>query len=226
MIIKDYVIYSLEDDPSISHLLELALKGQGYDFRAFLDYASFKETFAKKKPNMVLLDLMLPEKSGEDILKEIRSDPSNDEIQILVVSAKKELINKVDVLNNGADDYICKPFDIMELLSRIASKARRYIGRDRIVMRNVTFDSVKQILSRGNQDIKLTQSERTILFLLVQNIGSAVSRDELIKVLWGDGGSVETRALDMHIKEIRRKLAPDGDLIETVYGIGYKLKNE
>ena len=72
MIIKDYVIYSLEDDPSISHLLELALKGQGYDFRAFLDYASFKEAFAKKKPNMVLLDLMLPEKSGEDILKEIR----------------------------------------------------------------------------------------------------------------------------------------------------------
>ncbi len=226
MIIKDYVIYSLEDDPSISHLLELALKGQGYNFRAFLDYASFKEAFAKHRPNMVLLDLMLPEKSGEDILKEIRLDPSNDEVQILVVSAKKELIDKVDVLNNGADDYICKPFDIMELLSRIASKARRYIGRDRIVMRNLTFDSIKQTLSRGNQDIKLTQSERAVLFLLVQNIGEAVTRDELIKALWGDGGSVETRALDMHIKEIRRKLAPDGDLIETVYGLGYKLKNE
>lgn len=226
MIIKDYVIYSLEDDPSISHLLELALKGQGYNFRAFLDYASFKEAFAKHRPNMVLLDLMLPEKSGEDILKEIRSNPSNDEVQILVVSAKKELIDKVDVLNNGADDYICKPFDIMELLSRIASKARRYIGRDRIVMRNLTFDSIKQTLSRGNQDIKLTQSERAVLFLLVQNIGEAVTRDELIKALWGDGGSVETRALDMHIKEIRRKLAPDGDLIETVYGLGYKLKNE
>lgn len=226
MIIKDYVIYSLEDDPSISHLLELALKGQGYNFRAFLDYASFKEAFAKHRPNMVLLDLMLPEKSGEDILKEIRLDPSNDEVQILVVSAKKELIDKVDVLNNGADDYICKPFDIMELLSRIASKARRYIGRDRIVMRNLTFDSIKQTLSRGNQDIKLTQSERAVLFLLVQNIGEAVTRDELIKALWGDEGSVETRALDMHIKEIRRKLAPDGDLIETVYGLGYKLKNE
>lgn len=226
MIIKDYVIYSLEDDPSISHLLELALKGQGYNFRAFLDYASFKKAFAKHRPNMVLLDLMLPEKSGEDILKEIRLDPSNDEVQILVVSAKKELIDKVDVLNNGADDYICKPFDIMELLSRIASKARRYIGRDRIVMRNLTFDSIKQTLSRGNQDIKLTQSERAVLFLLVQNIGEAVTRDELIKALWGDGGSVETRALDMHIKEIRRKLAPDGDLIETVYGLGYKLKNE
>lgn len=226
MITKDYVIYSLEDDPSISHLLELALKGQGYDFHAFLDYASFKEALNHQRPHMILLDLMLPEKSGEDILKEIRSDPSNDEIQILVVSAKKELIDKVDVLNNGADDYICKPFDIMELLSRIATKARRYIGRDRIVMRNLTFDSVKQTLSRGNQNIKLTQSERAVLFLLVQNIGDAVSRDDLIKALWGDGGSVETRALDMHIKEIRRKLAPDGDLIETVYGLGYKLKNE
>ena len=114
----------------------------------------------------------------------------------------------------------------MELLSRIATKARRYIGRDRIVMRNLTFDSVKQTLSRGNQNIKLTQSERAVLFLLVQNIGDAVSRDDLIKALWGDGGSVETRALDMHIKEIRRKLAPDGDLVETVYGLGYKLKNE
>lgn len=226
MIIKDYVIYSLEDDPNISHLLELALKGQGYHFHAFLDYVSFKEAFHRQKPHMVLLDLMLPEKSGEDILKEIRSDPSNDEIQILVVSAKKDLIDKVDVLNNGADDYICKPFDIMELLSRVASKARRHLGRDRIVMRNLTFNSVKQTLSRGNQDIKLTQSERVILFLLVQNIGESVPRDELIKALWGEGGCVETRALDMHIKEIRRKLAPDGNLIETVYGLGYKLKNE
>ncbi len=226
MTIKDYSIYSLEDDPNISHLLELALKGQGYYFHAFLDYASFQEAFHRQKPNMVLLDLMLPEKSGEEILKEIRSNPLNDDIQILVVSAKKELIDKVDVLNNGADDYICKPFDIMELLSRVASKARRHMGRDCIVMRNLTFDSKKQILSRGNQDIKLTQSERVILFLLVQNIGESVSRDELIKALWGEGGCVETRALDMHIKEIRRKLSPDGDLIETIYGLGYKLKNE
>lgn len=223
---KDYSIYSLEDDPNISHLLELALKGQGYDFHAFLDYPSFKEAFNREKPNMVLLDLMLPEKPGEEILKEIRSDPANDDIQILVVSAKKALVDKVDLLNGGADDYICKPFDVMELLSRVASKARRHLGRGRIVVRDLTFDTLKQTLSRGKEEIKLTQSERVILFLLVQNIGNVVPREELIKALWGDGGCVETRVLDMHIKGIRRKLAPDDDLIETIYGMGHRLKNE
>lgn len=223
---KDYVIYSLEDDENISHLLDLALTPQGYTFKGFLDYASFAKEFAKKKPNMILLDLMLPDKSGEDILKEIRSDSKNDDIEIIVVSAKKELLNKVDLLSNGADDYICKPFDILELISRVGAKARRYLGRNQLQIRDLTFFSDKKIVLRGTQEIHLTQSEKEILFSLVANIGNAISRDELLKSIWGDMGALETRALDMHIKEIRRKLEADADLIETVYGVGYKLKNE
>ena len=125
MMEKQYLIYSLEDDKDISHLINLALSGQGYTVKCFLDYPSFKTALDEKKPNMILLDLMLPEKSGEEILKDIRSDEKNDDIQIIIVSAKNLLINKIDGLDLGADDYIAKPFDVMELISRVNARARR-----------------------------------------------------------------------------------------------------
>ncbi len=226
MVTKDYLIYSLEDDPNISHLLDLALTGQGYEFKAFLDYATFKTAFDEKKPNMILLDLMLPVKPGEEILKDIRSDTSNDDIQIIIISAKNLQINKIDGLDLGADDYICKPFDVMELISRVNARARRSIKKNCLKIRDLTFDQTTKTVKRNDEEIHFTQGETFILFELVKNVGNAVNRNALFKVLWGDEGSYETRILDMHIKEIRRKLASDSDLIETIYGVGYKLKNE
>lgn len=223
---KDYLIYSLEDDPNISHLLDLALSLQGYKFKAFLDYPSFNEAFNKEKPNMLLLDLMLPTKSGEEILKDIRSSSTNDDIQIIIISAKNTSMNKIDGLDLGADDYICKPFDVMELISRVNARARRYIKKSIVNIRSLSFNYENKIVKRDDKEIHFTAGESAILFELVKNVGNVINREALFKVLWGNDATYETRILDIHIKEIRKKLAPDSDLIETVYGVGYKLKNE
>ncbi|HBN00859.1 MAG TPA: DNA-binding response regulator [Firmicutes bacterium] len=226
MATKDYLIYSLEDDPNISHLLDLALSGRGYRFRPFLEYPDFKKAFENEKPNMILLDLMLPVKSGEEILKEIRMDPSNDDIQIIIISAKNLTINKIDGLDLGADDYICKPFDVMELISRVNARARRYLKKESLRIRSLSFDFNNRVVKRDGTEIHLTQGESTVLFELAKNVGKPVTRETLYKALWGDVSGFETRTLDVHVKEIRRKLSPDNDLIETVYGLGYKLKDE
>lgn len=223
---KDYLIYSLEDDPNISHLLDLALSGQGYRFKPFLKYADFKQSFEKEKPNMILLDLMLSVKSGEEILKEIRMDSSNDDIQVIIISAKNLTINKIDGLDLGADDYICKPFDVMELISRVNARARRYLKKESLRIRSLSFDLNNRVVKKDGVEIHFTQGESAVLFELAKNVGKPVTRDDLYKALWGDVSGFETRTLDVHIKEIRRKLSPDNDIIETVYGLGYKLKNE
>lgn len=226
MVTKDYLIYSLEDDPNISHLLELALTGQGYRFKGFLDYCDFLDAFTKEKPHMILLDLMLPIKPGEEILKEIRADSNNDGIQIIIISAKNLQINKIDGLNLGADDYICKPFDVMELISRVNAKSRRFLKNESVKIRSLSFDQTNKIVKRNGEIIHLTPGESIVLFSLLKNSPNPVSRNSLFQALWGSDGAFETRTLDMHIKEIRKKLAPDSDLIETIYGIGYCLKNE
>jgi len=225
MVRKEYLIYSLEDDGNISHLLDLALSSQGYKFKGFLNYADFKSAFSKEKPNMILLDLMLPIKPGEEILKEIRSDPSNDDIQVIIISAKNLQINKIDGFELGADDYICKPFDVMELISRVNAKSRRFLKKS-LKIRSLLFDFENKTIKRGDTCIHFTNGETSILFELAKNVGNNVSRESLFKSIWGEDGVFETRILDMHIKEIRRKLGPDSDLIETIYGEGYKLKNE
>lgn len=223
---KLYTIYSLEDDADISHLINVALTQQGYSVQSFLNYSSFKKAFDSKRPNMILLDLMLPEKSGESILQEIRENPKNDDIEIIIVSAKGLLINKIDGFGLGADDYIAKPFDVMELISRVNAHARRTLKQKRSTIRDLYFDEGNYTIKKGDEVLHLTNGETKIMFKLFENKGNPVKREELFDALWGEEASYESRILDMHIKELRRKLGDDGDLIETAYGIGYKLKNE
>ena len=192
----------------------------------FLKPSDFLKKFQNKKPNMILLDLMLPEMSGEEILKEIRANPVNDDIQIIVISAKAMLVDKIDNLNLGADDYITKPFDVLELISRVNTKSRRYFKKTKNTIRGLSFDLEKQIISRGDEIVHFTKGEKAILFELYKHLNEVVTREELFVALWGNDYSYETRILDIHIKEIRRKLGEDSDLIETIYGVGYKLKNE
>lgn len=223
---EKYLIYSLEDDKNISHILNLALSSQGYEVECFLKPSDFLKEFQNKKPNMILLDLMLPEMSGEEILKEIRANPVNDDIQIIVISAKAMLVDKIDNLNLGADDYITKPFDVLELISRVNTKSRRYFKKTKNTIRGLSFDLEKQIISRGDEIVHFTKGEKVILFELYKHLNEVVTREELFVALWGNDYSYETRILDIHIKEIRRKLGEDSDLIETIYGVGYKLRNE
>lgn len=223
---EKYLIYSLEDDVNISHIIQLALSSQGYDVKCFLKPSDFLKEFQIKKPNMILLDLMLPEISGEEILKEIRANSTNDDIQVIVISAKTLLVDKVDNLNLGADDYITKPFDVLELIGRVNTKSRRYFAKIKSTIRGLSFNLDKQTIMKDDEIIHFTKGEKAILFELYQHLNDVVTREELFVALWGNDYSCETRILDIHIKEIRRKLGDDSDLIETVYGVGYKLKNE
>ncbi len=223
---EKYLIYSLEDDANISHIIQLALSSQGYEVKCFLKPSDFVKEFQIKKPNMVLLDLMLPEMSGEEILKEIRASSANDDIQVIVISAKTLLVDKVDNLNLGADDYITKPFDVLELIGRVNTKSRRYFTKIKTTIRGLSFNLDKQTIMKDGENIHFTKGEKAILFELYKHLNDVVNREELFVALWGNDYSYETRILDIHIKEIRRKLGEDSELIETVYGVGYKLKNE
>ena len=162
----NYLIYSVEDDKNISHLINVALSKQGYVVESFYDGESFLRRFKEQKPNLILLDMMLPNIQGGEILKTIRDNDENDDIQIIIVSANRMVMDKVDGLDLGADDYIEKPFDILELMSRVNSKARRFFKKQRIVRGNLILDSKTSF-----PQIRLNNSSRetTSPFFFINN---------------------------------------------------------
>jgi two-component system alkaline phosphatase synthesis response regulator PhoP len=220
----NYLIYSVEDDKNIAHLLKVALTKQGYTVESFYDGESFIERFHQQKPNLILLDMMLPNIQGDEILKMIRDDDENDDIQIIIVSANRMVMDKVDGLDLGADDYIEKPFDILELMSRVNSKARRFYKKQRLVKGNFILDAKKHEFYKDNELVELTNKEFQIIELLMKKNGEVVSRDELFNKIWGNG-ILESRTIDMHVKSLRSKINDeDGTIIKSVYGIGYKIE--
>lgn len=221
----NYLIYSVEDDKNIAHLLKVALSKQGYIVESFNDGESFIERFKEQKPNLILLDMMLPNIQGDEILKKIREDDENDDIQIIIVSANKMVMDKVDGLDLGADDYIEKPFDIMELISRVNSKARRFYKKQRLIRGSFILDSKKHEFYKDNELIELTNKEFQIMELLMKRNGEVVSREDIFNHIWGNNGVLESRTIDMHVKSLRSKINDeDGSIIKSVYGIGYKVE--
>ncbi len=219
-----YLIYSIEDDKNIAHLINVALSKQGYCVETFNDGESFLDRFKEQKPNLILLDMMLPNIQGADILKEIRSKDENDEIQIIIVSANRMVMDKVDGLDLGADDYIEKPFDILELMSRVNSKARRFLKSKRIELGKFILDAKKHEFYYKNELIELTNKEFEIMELLLKKNGEVVSREEIFSVIWGNE-VLESRTVDMHIKSLRQKINDkEGKIIKSIYGIGYKIE--
>lgn len=217
-----YCIYSLEDDENISRIISLALTKQDYSVSTFSDGQSFLKAFDEKKPDLVLLDLMLPDISGEEIIKRIRSDKANENVEIMVISAKSQVIDKVNNLDLGADDYLEKPFDVLELISRVNAKYRRHKINSAITIGTVMIDFNKRVCELAGKEILLTNAEFTILYELMKNSDNVVSRDDLLSVLWGDKQAYETRTIDVHIKSLRTKLGDEGRRIHTVYGVGYR----
>lgn len=220
----EYLIYLVEDDGDISHLIKVALSKQGYKIQIFENSEMFFAEFIKQKPNMILLDLMLPGIDGSEILKRIRKDEKNDEIDIIIISAKSDILDKVDGLDYGADDYISKPFDVLELISRINAKVRRHQRKKTIIINDIVIDFEKYKCSKEDVDIGLTSKEFEILHMLVKAKGNAISRDEIINQIWGVDIAFETRTVDMHIKSLRQKLGDnDKNIIITIHGVGYKI---
>ena len=219
----EYLIYSIEDDKDIAYIIKTTLTKQGYLVNTFYDGKSFFEAFSCKKPNMILLDMMLPDISGQEILKKVRLNSENDDIDIIIISANHMLMDKIDGLDLGADDYIEKPFDLLELMSRVNVKVRRHKRHRVISVCDYTLDLDKRECLKNNVVINLTNKEFDILTILFQNVGQVVTREELLNKIWGMDTILETRTIDMHVKSLRSKMNGH-HFITTVYGVGYQVK--
>lgn len=217
------LIYSVEDDEDISLIIDKTLTKQGFTVKSFENGKKFLEQFKLETPDIVLLDLMLPDMSGSDIIKKIRSNQKYDNVHIIVVSAKHMTMDKVENLDLGADDYIEKPFDLLELMSRVEAHARRLRKSNLIKIGDIELDIAKRECIYQNKPVDLTVKEFDILLLLAKNAPNVLSRDQLFEEIWNTNQIVESRSLDMHIKTLRSKLNDDGKLIKSIYGIGYKL---
>lgn len=217
------LIYSVEDDEDISLIINKTLTKQGFTVKSFENGKKFLEQFMLETPDIVLLDLMLPDMSGSDIIKKIRSNQKYDNVHIIVVSAKHMTMDKVENLDLGADDYIEKPFDLLELMSRVEAHARRLRKSNLIKIGDIELDIAKRECIYQNKPVDLTVKEFDILLLLAKNAPNVLSRDQIFEEIWNTNQIVESRCLDMHIKTLRSKLNDDGKLIKSIYGIGYKL---
>lgn len=217
------LVYSLEDDVDIALIINKALTKQGFDVHTFYNGNDFLKAFNQEKPQIVLLDLMLPDISGLDILRTIRKNSENEDIHIIIISAKHLPMDKVEGLDLGADDYVEKPFDVLELMSRVEAHARRLRQKSNITYKDITLDLNKRECHIGEEKIILTNKEFEILSLLLKNPENVVTREELFKCIWDTDKIVESRTLDMHIKSLRNKLGDKGQMIKSIYGVGYKV---
>lgn len=220
---NDFLIYSVEDDHEIANLIRLVLEKSDFDVRCFDDGESFLKTFEIKKPNLILLDLMLPGIQGNEILNIIRKDIDNDKIPIIILSAKSLLEDRISGLNSGADDYLVKPFNIKELLSRINVHYRKFL-KDKFILKinEFTLDYKNEKFYKFDNLIDLTSNEFKILKYLFLKQGNVVSRDELYNQIRGTNNKNNSRSVDMHIKSIRAKIGDENkNFIKSIYGGGY-----
>ena len=218
------MIYLLEDDESIRKFVTYALKQSGIEAAGFSLPSEFYSAMEKKLPDLVLLDIMLPEEDGLTVLKKLRLNPVTKNLPIIMLTAKSSEYDKVLGLDSGADDYIAKPFGTMELISRIKALLRRTSAvSDEYRFENLYINPQKHIVLVGSQPIELTFKEFEILLLMMKNQGTVFSRNTLLEQVWGYNYDGESRTVDVHIKTLRTKMGTAGELVKTVRGLGYKI---
>ncbi|KPH50229.1 ArsR family transcriptional regulator [Helicobacter pullorum] len=221
------MIYVLEDDNSILELILYALKSQNIEARGFSEPLALQEAIKEEIPQILILDVMLPGISGFEILREIKNSEKTKGIAVLMLSALNSELDKVKGLDCGADDYITKPFGVMEFLARIRALLRRVEAKkDEIIFGELEYSSIKHSVTLRGKKVDLTLKEFEILGLLLKNIQRAFSRDEILEILWGDSYNAESRRVDIHIKTLRQKLGDFGEHIKTIRGIGYQFSRE
>lgn len=218
------LIYIVEDDKNISEIETFALENSGHNVIGFESGKLFFKKLLEKKPDLILLDIMLPDEDGLSILKKIRNAPETKKIPVIMVTAKTTEIDKVKGLDLGADDYLTKPFGVMELISRVKALLRRSKGMEEekfLKLGNISVDFEKHTVYVDTEQIELTFKEFELLKLLIQNQGIVLKRDVIMDRIWSldyEGGS---RTLDVHIKTLRQKLKDEGNRIKTVRNVGY-----
>ena len=220
------MIYCVEDEASIRELVVYTLHATGYEAQGFADGKAFWTALEQELPELILLDIMLPGEDGLQILKRIRTNSRTADLPVIMVTAKGTEFDKVIGLDSGADDYIAKPFGMMELVSRVKALLRRTqktSAAATLACGNLVLNHDMHRVMVDGQEVVLTYKEFELLEYLLENRGIVLTRDKILDRVWGIAAEVETRTLDVHIRSLRHKLGASGDLIETVRGVGYRI---
>ena len=219
------LIYLVEDDENILEIEEIALRNANYQVSGFSSARDMYEKLSKIKPDLFLLDIMLPDEDGNQILRNLRKNPETARIPAIMVTAKSSEIDLIKAFDEGSDDYIKKPFSIMELTSRVKAVLRRTNKNEdeHIVInyKDLNLNDEKRKVSISGENIDLTYKEYELLRYLLVNKGIVLSREKIMDYVWGPDFMGESRTLDMHIKTLRKKLGEYGDIIRTIRNVGY-----
>lgn len=220
------LIYIVEDDENIREIETIALKNSNYMVCAFEKAKDFYRKLNDIMPDMVLLDVMLPDESGYDIVRKLRKNPSTKRLPVMMVTAKTAEMDMIKGLDEGADDYIKKPFSVMELITRVKALLRRTETEDIKLLQldNITMDHERHMVFVDNRTVELTFKEYELLRLLLTNQHVVLSREVIMRHVWGTEFEGESRTVDMHIKTLRQKLGEAGSKIRTVRNVGYVIE--
>lgn len=219
------LIYCVEDDDSIRELICYALKSGGYQAEGFAESGDFWRRMEENTPRLVLLDIMLPGEDGMQLLHKMKNDAAQRNVPVIMLTAKTTELDKVAGLDAGADDYITKPFSVLELLSRVRAVLRRSqpTGAETLSCGEVTMDPLRRTVTSCGHPVDLTYKEFELLCYMMRNCDIVLSRTRLMENVWGFDFEGESRTVDMHIKTLRKKLGAGGSIIKTVRGVGYKV---
>lgn len=219
------LVYIVEDDTSIRELEMYALKNANFEVIGFEDGTAFYNELGKKIPDMILLDIMLPQDDGLQLLKRIRNTAQYSNIPVIMVTAKTSEIDAVKGLDMGADDYITKPFGVMELVSRVKAILRRTEKKVKPILsyKNIELDESRHTVLADGSEVELTYKEYEILKHLIKNKGIVLTRDRLMEIVWGYDFEQGNRTVDVHIQSLRKKLGDAGEHIKTIRNVGYKV---
>ena len=221
------MIYFLEDDNSIRELVVYTMNSTGYDAVGFAKPAEFWAAMEQEMPSLVLLDIMLPEEDGLQILKKLRANPLTKKLPVMMLTAKDSEHDKVLGLDSGADDYVPKPFGMMELMARIKALLRRAGPQEpddkEYILDKLYVSPSRHLVKVDGKEVSLTLKEFELLCFLLENDGMVLTRDKILARIWGYDFDGETRTVDVHVRTLRQKLGECGAFIETVRGVGYKI---
>ena len=223
------MIWCVDDDNTIRDIEVYTLTQTGFEAKGFADGLSMLEALKTEKPELIVLDIMMPGKDGVEVLKEIRSNPETRKIPVIMATAKGTEMDKIQGLDTGADDYLVKPFGVMEMVSRIKAVLRRCEPDEKeevLSIGEITLSDKEHLVTVNGEKVILTFKEFEILKLFMSNPGIVFSRDKLLSEVWGVDYLGESRTVDMHIKTLRQKLGDAGSRIETVIGVGYKMEGK
>lgn len=223
------MIWCVDDDNTIRDIEVYTLTQTGFEAKGFADGISMLEALKTEKPELIVLDIMLPSKDGVEVLREIRSNPETRKIPVIMATAKGTEMDKIQGLDTGADDYLVKPFGVMEMVSRIKAVLRRCESDEKeevLTIGRITLSDKEHLVTVDGEKVVLTFKEFEILKLFMTNPGIVFSRDKLLSEVWGVDYLGESRTVDMHIKTLRQKLGDAGYRIETVIGVGYKMEGK